>query len=1005
MRIAICTSGLQFNGTSLETSSLGGSETAAVQLARAITKIDNQVTVFCEIPEGGEGKGPDGVTYLSNQRFQHIANLMSFDVIIVSRFADYLRLPSNAGLRILWCHDILTNPAAVANCLWQTDAVFVLSKYHLEDYTKGDDRLGHLKEHFWVTRNGIDPELIEANKRPKVPGKVIYTSRPERGLFELLRDIMPRIWKENPSVKLHYSAYDLKNFPLGEEVKQLAQACDDLAKSYGDKVVKLGALKKADLYAEISSAELLLYPTRFPEIQCITALEAAACGTPIITTKDFALVTSVADGKSGVLVPGHPGGEEYSRRFATVVLHTLKTPKVMKRLTEGGPKHIKDQGFTWDQIAKEWVAKFESMFADRWKNSGQKMILEMERSSDIQAGLQIAKERNLDTSRLEKAKDIVREVPTDYEAVKKMAIRFDRVTESLSRKKVEPKTILDLYCGDAAFGLHAAQKFKDAEITCVEGDVTIRERLKNGADQAKLKVNILSTDELDGLDKKYDLVFCGDFLDMVVEPHEFAKTVSKLVVDGGSLVFTSRYGASQATCQKEGPVTHNRLWNFVAHDFIDMFGEGGIAQVEEGVSNGGDLLAHWVIIIGKEQAANAKPIQLEHRTRLYRPYVKLGVAMIARDAEDWMVKVLKPLRPIADYIHIALDDRTTDTTVSLSMEHGADEVWPIAFDNFSQARNESISKLPVDTDWLLWIDTDEILLEGAKLRRYLRSRIFDGFGIFQRHLMTDVHGTHDVPIRLVRRSRDGVVTPYRFKGYVHEHCEGGGPDVFGQGIQPSILLPDIDLAHYGYPNETARRNKCSNRNMELLIRDIEENGRKGRKLSWVLGMRDYLNIAKWRLEIQRQPIQYQSIEHYLVQAAVRVFLKYFQDPKDKYHGLSYGMYQEALALLGSSGVPFEDRPHPPFEIRLAASGSIGGVKENNVEAQKIWFIDMPQLMAHFSKVCGTMGVQMGVCHPQQVAQLLNANPETAYTWNDHDIDLLRIGLNNIDATTGRLQRV
>ena len=46
--IAFITSGLEFNGNSLIEKSLGGSESAMIYMAREITKLGNDVTVYCE---------------------------------------------------------------------------------------------------------------------------------------------------------------------------------------------------------------------------------------------------------------------------------------------------------------------------------------------------------------------------------------------------------------------------------------------------------------------------------------------------------------------------------------------------------------------------------------------------------------------------------------------------------------------------------------------------------------------------------------------------------------------------------------------------------------------------------------------------------------------------------------------------------------------------------------------------------------------------------------------
>ena len=996
MKIAFVTQGLAFNGNSLVEKSLGGSETALLQLSAALAAQGHQVDVFCQCDK--PGKYASNLTYHHADALPSATALMTWDVFIVSRYADYLKFPTSAGLRVLWCHDILVNPPALASCLFQTDLMMLLSDYHIKDYTDGTDRLGDFKPIIWKTSNGVDMATVKANLRPKISKRLIFTSRPERGLMTLLHEVFPRILEKHPTATLAYSHYSLDGFPVGDEVRQIADTCTQMAKRLGDRVIPLGNLTKADLYKEISQAELLLYPTGFPEISCITAMEAAACGTPIITTRDFALTETVKDGKTGILIPGKPHEADYVTRFVAAADYLLKDDKKRKQFSEAGPKWIAERGYTWDKVAQSWIKKFESMFEKRWKDSGDKILLEMARHSDLLPAIQIGKVKGLDTTALEvQLEKVTVEQPANIEDVKKCVGRFEKITQVLNENKVTLGTVLDLHCGEAAFGLHLLKVNSKVRVTLADDNPAIRERVLATATKAGF-ADRLTVSEVDALTgQTFDVVHCGDKVDMSTDPTTFVSEIASLAKPEGYVVFTTRTGAKTATLRD---VKHHRMWNFSSDDFVGMVAGlssgSGVSLMEEGIGQGGEVLGHWVVLLKQDHATQLQPIDLEHRTRLYRPYVSVGVAMIARDAEDWVIKCLKAIRPYVDDIHIALDDRTKDMTMSLALEHGADEIWPVKFEDFSQMRNESVKKLK--HDWIFWVDTDEILVDGPRLRRYLRGP-FAGLGLKQIHLMRDVHGTYDVPIRLYRN-----VPWHRFSGLVHEHAVDQRKDLFNDPISPSMLIPDVDLLHYGYQDEVQRRNKCSNRNMDLLIRDVKENGSKGRGLSWILVMRDYLNIAKWRLESSRRPIRAKSIEHLLVQAAVRVFLKHFMDPKNRYHGLAVGMYQEALALLGKSGVPFEGRPHPPFEVAFGLGGAVGGIQQQGeLKPQRIWFIDMAQYMNYVARSSAIMGIQMGIC-PAQAIGGLDQVPKVEYTWNENDIDLLLIGLNNIDPTTGRLLR-
>lgn len=1000
MRICIVTEGTKLEHDSLETGSLGGSETAVACMARELSKRGHKVAVFAKTEQEGEF---DGIEWYNVGKFPVVSLFAQWDVLVVSRYAQYLAAPTNAGMRVLWLHDVIQDAGGLAQCLFQTDEIFALTDWHIANYTDGtpeQNKMPHFKKHFWKTSNGVDIDLIKANLRPKEPKKLLYTSRPERGLLFLLRDVMPKLVEADPEITLSYCAYDLPGFPLSQEVQEISKACDDFAKRLPKNVKKLGALSKAQLYQEMSSSQIWAYVSRFEETFCLGAIEAAACGTAVVSTKLAALNEVVSNSKNGILIPGLPGNEEYTKRYVETVLYLLnKKPERLKQFQEYGPKWVQQKGYTWAKVAERWEKHFVEVFENRIKAQGGKIVTEMLRHNDLIPAKRLSESLGLDNAQVDAAfAELTPAGPKNYNDVQRLLSRYDGVLARLHSRQIKPKKVLDLHCGPAAFGLNLVKRNSTVEVVMVDSNPEIRAQitksLANLPEQAQNRVRVMSEEEIQPEKGTFDFLFSGDQLEQSEDPAAFLRGLAAWVTEDGHVAVTSGFGAPTATIRD---TKYTRKWNLGYYDFEQMFAnENFVATVlDDGIGTGGDLLGHWLCIFTKPQAANTKPFDINHRARIYRPYVSLGVAMIAKDAEEWIIKCLNHLKDQADYIQIALDDRTKDHTMSLAYEHGADNVFPVKFEDFSQMRNKSLEGL--DQDWIFWVDTDEMLVDGAKLRRYLRSPIYEGYGCKQAHLMLDVHGTYDLPVRFFR-NRPHV----KFSGYIHEMALDQSKSLYDDAIQPSILIPDCQLAHYGYMNEVQRRNKCSNRNMELLIKDAKENGNKGRMISWVLVIRDYLNVAKWRLERSKMVVQHKSIEHLMLQAAVRTYLKYFTDPKCKYHALAFPMYQEALALLGMSGVPFEERPTPPFEVRCALWGAVGGCQTENVEPKKVWFIDFQQFLAYMTAQTGELGARAGVVPVQAVEPMLRANQGTKYTWNENDLDLLLLGTNNIDATTGRL---
>jgi D-inositol-3-phosphate glycosyltransferase len=94
----------------------------------------------------------------------------------------------------------------------------------------------------------------------------------------------------------------------------------------------------ADLYR---AADLLCVPS-YNESFGLVAVEAQACGTPVVAARVGGLVTAVADGVSGALVDGHD-----PQRWAAVLGGLLADPGRRARLTEGALAHARN--FSWDR--------------------------------------------------------------------------------------------------------------------------------------------------------------------------------------------------------------------------------------------------------------------------------------------------------------------------------------------------------------------------------------------------------------------------------------------------------------------------------------------------------------------------------------------------------------------------------------------------------------------------------------------------------------------------------
>ncbi len=101
---------------------------------------------------------------------------------------------------------------------------------------------------------------------------------------------------------------------------------------------------RKDLAQWYRAADLVVVPS-YSESFGLVALEAQACGTPVVATAVGGLRTAVADGISGVLVDGHN-----PKAWSSVIARLLQEPQRRVLLSMGAIEHASH--FGWDATAR-----------------------------------------------------------------------------------------------------------------------------------------------------------------------------------------------------------------------------------------------------------------------------------------------------------------------------------------------------------------------------------------------------------------------------------------------------------------------------------------------------------------------------------------------------------------------------------------------------------------------------------------------------------------------------
>ena len=143
-----------------------------------------------------------------------------------------------------------------------------------------------------------------------------------------------------------------------EEVDRLKELTTWLAI---DDVVRFAPpVPRADLPQWYRAADLVVVPS-YSESFGLVALEAQACGTPVVATAVGGLRTAVADGISGVLVDGHD-----PKAWSSVISRLLQEPQRRVLLSMGAIEHASH--FGWDVTARGTLDIYDQVISDARKS-------------------------------------------------------------------------------------------------------------------------------------------------------------------------------------------------------------------------------------------------------------------------------------------------------------------------------------------------------------------------------------------------------------------------------------------------------------------------------------------------------------------------------------------------------------------------------------------------------------------------------------------------------------
>jgi len=916
--IIIYLNGMEINTTTLEKKSLGGSETAGIAMAHALQKRGHHVTVFCNTNTQGKHKG---VNYLSLEAFEQYAINCPHDVLIVQRVPEVFKHRFNSKINILWQHDFAqkSRKDVFTGALWNVDKVFCLSDWHINNYKEingiQEDEL------FFKTSNGVKLIQPKTTKRKK---RVVFTNRPERGLDIFLYNICPRLWEHDKEIEVAIAGYDNTVPQMKPYYDKLFATINEYAKQ-GYNIKHLGALNKKDLYTLYLESKIFAYPTMFYETSCITAMETQMCGLPMITSNRGALPETLS-ADAGIIIDGQATNVDYQDKFVKGCIDLLSNDVLYKKCQKAGYENVKQ--YEWDNVAEKWEREFMRIFESNTSNRqtlykhlyeredimALKYLVEfVDNDAEWKAKIQseysyIGNEELYKQKYLQLGKEYAK-IEDNFEVrmYPRVEIMLNDIGAYLDSKEIEkysPPKVLDFASGIGNEAILMANKF-NAEVDCVnispEENKLGEKMKKRHAPKAKIKFHEGCNAKT--LVKTYDVLFLGEILEHQESPDYFIDDLEKNLKDDGLVSISVPYGMWDDERKAH-------LWNYDRQDLAEMFANKkdlSIKVVSAPLNVEKNEVKGWWVVTYKKNGKLCNPIPLERKIRIQQPRETVTACMITLNAEDMLHRCLKSIRNVADEIIIA-DNGSTDSTLLIAKQYGAKiipckKATEIGFDS---ARNISIRD--AKSDWILWIDSDEELLNPQNLRKYQRQNIFNGYSIRQHHFTIDVEAFKiDLPVRMFRNNKE-----IKFLGYVHEHPEIETND----GVGMSTVISDVDIAHDGYLTENVRRNRFV-RNIGLMKKDRELN--PDRLLGKFLWIRDLVHLARYELQNnQMQPTQ-QAIDY--CREAQELFRKEFLNDCNLYQEEALQFYSESL-IFTNEGIEYR------FNINAGLDGVKAEHKDN-----------------------------------------------------------------------------
>jgi SAM-dependent methyltransferase/glycosyltransferase involved in cell wall biosynthesis len=639
----------------------------------------------------------------------------------------------------------------------------------------------------------------------------------------------------------------------------------------------------------------------------------------------------------------------FIKTFVEQTINLIHDDERWTRLSQAG--RARAEQWQWEPVAEDWTQQFHEIIAQKTSNP-KRMIKHFLVKSDVVAAEKYAAARPQSPELAKAVQNYIdRFVPfmrvTDPEMRRQALASFYeqrsggahadyrvafwadneprcKVLIDWLRKHPEVKSMMDFGCAHGGY-TRAVSNALPTPFTVLGVDISpalIRccqelqvATMPDGtpACQRPESIQFIVGDEDMPVSQELDCVVCMDTIEHLPDAEQVMAKLERYCKPGGWMIFTVPTGnreRSEFLIKNIAPV-HVR--SFDQHDILELFGHRqnfhamSFSDLSEAELD--RTFSGWYMVAYQRDDKPVGTIDYERKFLLQGPRETLAVCMITNNSEDVLHRSLRSVQKIADQIVVLDNGPSVDRSVALALEYTEDvragtspffcythlmahdpmqiEPGTCQMAGFETPRNESIEN--IWADWILWIDSDEHLLEWNNLWKYLRANCLLGYAMQQHHIAVDPPGIlkRDIPVRLFRNHAD-----IKFYGVVHEHAETG----INKGVGPACLIvPDSHIAHDGYLTEPIRRRRFW-RNFRLLQCDRLKYPERtlGR---FLYDIRDNMHLAKYGMEQTGGRITPEIRQN--IEGCTTAFRDFFL--KSDYAFLTedaLNYYSEALAILG-----------------------------------------------------------------------------------------------------------